>query len=380
MSRNRFSNAFVAVTFAVGITLPLIQQTTGLLPRVAVVDNRQLAPLPSLSPARAAIPAFPARFDAWYADHMGLRGALVTSYRWMTDAVLRSPDKVIIGRDDWLYLRRGVREDIDAVPLVRDWCGRFTFSERQIQSWVDAIAANRDWLAARGIDYLFVIPPNKMTVIPGHLPDRFQCRRGRTRLEQLERALAERRGIRLVDFRDILRRAAGSGESIWHRTDTHWNPRGVAAAYPLLMERIRTLQPAARRVDSFEVYAHGRDFGDLGRMIRTTGLESDIVWAVSPADPRSRPVPASFGEQTDVYGRGAGARSIDDPELPRALVFHDSFFDGAMNSFLGESFSRSVFVHHSHPQINRALVEQARPDIVIHEMVERNLLHPFFPR
>lgn len=378
MNPRRRSNIFVVVVFAAGISLPLAQQLTDLLPPVEVADNRQLAPFPPLTPVVSAAVQFPGRFDAWYADHMGLRGALVAGYRRLTDALLRTPDKVIIGKDDWLYLRRGVREDIETVPLMRDWCGRFPFSEQQLERWTETVAANKEWLAERGIDYLFVVVPNKLTIIPGHLPDRLQCRRGATRLEQLNRALEARRGVGMVDLRPALRQAALDGEPIWLRTDTHWNARGVAAAYPVLVDRVQALRPDARRIESFEVHARGRDFGDLGRMVHATDVESDILWVVTPGDVRSEPAPTPFPKQADVFGRKSSARRIDDPALPRAMVLHDSFFDGTMNDFLAESFARTVFVHYGRPDINRELVEQEQPDIVIHQLVERNLLHPFF--
>lgn len=376
----RFSNMFVVAVFALGIGMPALQQLTDLLPRVEVEDNRLLGRFPPLAPLPEAIAEFPGRFDAWYADHMGLRGILVSGYRWLTDGLFRSPDKVIIGRDDWLYLRRGVREDIETAPVVRDWCGRFGFSDSELDGWVDAITTNHRWLAERGIDYLFVVPPNKLSVMPAHLPARFQCRRGATRLEQLQAALARRSEIELVDLRDTLRRSAAAGEPVWYRTDTHWNARGVAAAYPALVDRIRAVRPAARVIDSFEMMDSGTSLGDLGRMTHQPGIVPDTYWSVRPADPLSEPAPTPFPDQQDAYGRRSNARTIDDPRLPSAMVFHDSFFDGPMNDYLAESFSRTVFVFHGRPEIERHLIEQERPDIVIHEMVERNLLHPFFPR
>lgn len=372
----RATNILVVLLFSAGISLPALQQLTDLGPRVDVVDNRALAPFPHLNASPSAIVKLPGRLEAWYADHMGLRGVLVSGYRWLTDTALRSPDKVIIGRSDWLYLRKGVNEDVATMPLMRDWCGRAGFTERQLDQWVATITENRDWLATRGIDYLFVVPPNKLTVLPEHLPPRFRCRRGATRLEQLEAALRRWSGIELVDLRAALRRSAG--EPIWYRTDTHWNARGVAAAYPALLSRIRALLPAAGAIQSFEVNAAGPRVGDLGGMVHIGGIEPDVFWSVHPATIRSRAVPTPFPAQADSYGRRSSARAIDDSSLPTAMVLHDSFFDGAMNDFLAESFSRTAFVFHGAPAIDRALVAREHPDIVIQEMVERNLLHPFF--
>jgi len=375
MPRSRLSSLLVVIIFAAGIGLPAAQQLSDILPRVEVVDNRALARFPPLPADAAALQRFPDRFEAWFADHMGLRGVLVTGYRFLTDAVLGSPDRVILGRDDWLYLRRGVRADIETVPLVRDWCGRFPFSAAELERWVETLTANRRWLAARGIDYLFVVPPNKMTVLPGHLPERFTCRPGTRRLEQLRQALSRRSGIEMVDLTRPLRRAAAAGVPVWYRTDTHWTPRGVAAGYGALIERIRALRPAAGRIRDFEVGRRGRVLGDLGRMVHREDIVPDVNWSVRPDSARSRRAPTPFPDQADAYGRRSSARAIDDPALPAAMVFHDSYFDGVMNTFLAESFRRSVFVFHGHPAINRELVEAEQPDIVIHEMVERNLLH-----
>lgn len=380
MRARRITDRLVLALFALGIFAPALQQITGLLPEVEVVDNRELVPFPPLTPTPEAIAVLPRGLEAWYADHLGLRGAMISGYRWLTDTLLRSPDKTILGRAGWLYLRKGITEDVDAMPLMRDWCGRAGFTERQLDEWVATITANRDWLARRGIGYLFVVPPNKLTVLPGHLPARFRCRRGATRLDQLEEALRRRGGIEVVDLRPALWQSAAAGAPIWYRTDTHWNARGVAAAYAPLMSRIRALLPNARAIESFDVRAGDRRLGDLGRMVQAGGVEPDIAWAVAPRNIRSHSVATPFPAVSDRYGRRSSAREVDDPSLPTAMVLHDSFFDGAMNDFLSESFSRSVFVFQGHPAIDRDLVLREHPDIVIQEMVERNLLHPFFAR
>lgn len=378
MRWERLANVIVVLSFAAAIAAPALQEVTDFLPKVQVVDNRELVPFPTLGTDFKTIIALPGRLQTWYADHMGLRGALVTAYRWLNDDLLRSPDKVVIGRNHWLYLRKGLLEDVETAPLIRDWCGRDELTAPELDKWVAAITANRDWLAKRGIDYLLVIPPNKLSVLPQHRPAWFRCRRGTTRLDQLESALRQRSGIEIVDFRDVLRRAAQAGDPVWFRTDTHWSPRGVAAAYPSLLARIHALLPAAGEIDSFDIGSRGTVLGDLGRMIDVDGLVPDIDWTVRPRARRSHVVPTPFPDQADLYGRRSSARAVDDPSLPTALVFHDSFFDGAMDDFLAESFSRTVFVFYGRPEIERRLVAEDDPDIVIQEMVERNLLHSFF--
>jgi hypothetical protein len=61
------------------------------------------------------------------------------------------------------------------------------------------------------------------------------------------------------------------------------------------------------------------------------------------------------------------------PELPRAIVLHDSFMVMLL-PFLSEHFSRVVYVWGD--QLDPALVERERPHVVIEERVERNLFEP----
>lgn len=69
----------------------------------------------------------------------------------------------------------------------------------------------------------------------------------------------------------------------------------------------------------------------------------------------------------------SGAREavtiVDDPSLPTAVVFHDSFMP-ALLPYLSQHFRRVRYVwcHYLQP-----VVDAERPDIVIHENVSRNV-------
>ena len=61
---------------------------------------------------------------------------------------------------------------------------------------------------------------------------------------------------------------------------------------------------------------------------------------------------------------------IDDPSLPRAVIFRDSFVSRLV-PFLSEHFSRAVYLWQNDFDANA--VEQERPDVVIQEIVGRHL-------
>jgi hypothetical protein len=62
------------------------------------------------------------------------------------------------------------------------------------------------------------------------------------------------------------------------------------------------------------------------------------------------------------------ATECDDPRLPRAVMFHDSFVV-AMLPFLSEHFRRIAYVWD--PDFHPDVVEREQPEIVLHELVER---------
>jgi hypothetical protein len=62
-----------------------------------------------------------------------------------------------------------------------------------------------------------------------------------------------------------------------------------------------------------------------------------------------------------------------DAALPRAVVVVDSF-GGALAPYLSEHFARSVFLTRILPPDQRlAIIDRERPDVVIEEIVERNV-------
>ena len=66
---------------------------------------------------------------------------------------------------------------------------------------------------------------------------------------------------------------------------------------------------------------------------------------------------------------------IDDPSLPRAVIFRDSFVSRLV-PFLSEHFSRAVYLWQN--DFDAAAVEHEHPDVVIQEIVGRHLYN-FIP-
>jgi hypothetical protein len=66
---------------------------------------------------------------------------------------------------------------------------------------------------------------------------------------------------------------------------------------------------------------------------------------------------------------------IPESNLPSLLIYHDSFGDAGLNNFLALNFRLAFYIRHtlSSGPLDRQTIEQFAPDLLIYEVVERNL-------
>jgi hypothetical protein len=148
----------------------------------------------------------------------------------------REPAEVLglMAEDGFLVFRREIE-----YLLAPDWS-----APGAPASPVPAIAAFKDDLAAKGIDFLFVPIPTKLDLYPEYLspgadtlPGHIAQPLGR----KLMRDLAEAR-VETLDLLTPFLRIKGASEAgkraLYQRQDTHWTTVGLEAAAQLIAERI----------------------------------------------------------------------------------------------------------------------------------------------
>ena len=311
----------------------------------------------------------PRQIDAWFDDHFGLRNSLVSLHGAVDYAIGVSSSKdVVLGRDGWLFYA--------ADRIIESRRGVIPFSEDELRTWQRRLEERRDWLAARGTHYVFVLAPEKSTIYPELLPPRLQPGSAPTRADQLFAWLHAHSTLDALDLREALS-AAKTGEQVYYRTDTHWNNVGGFVAYRQLAERLHARFPELRPLEPAElerrVFQMG---GDLAGMLALQPyLSEDYVGLFPEPDACEE---QAITEAMKLHPEDqAGIFACPHGELGRALIVHDSFFL-AIRPFFRRHFRRSTFVRSAfRPEI----VAEEHPDVVIEEMVERMLSRPgFVPR
>jgi hypothetical protein len=359
----------VALLFAIAIAWPAVALVWTHSRALTRFENRPMAPWPPLSMSRDFAPAF----DRAFSDRFGGRDALVRLHH---SGLLRLFDvsslaTVMVGEDGWYYWLGE-----DGHSLDRHYRGTREFTQSEVDKTVAEFVRRKEWLAAQGIAYVVVVVPDKFTIYPEHLPPWVARGLAVTPYDRIARALARDGRVPFVDLREPLR-AAKATERTYFKTDSHWNLNGAIVGYDAIMHEVRKALPgklASIAPVKRPPYTPGADFysGDLLQMLgMPSRVREDDVAPLGKllADAASR---CAHRVDKDQFP-GFEIYTCDKPGLPKLVMLRDSMAI-ALIPLLSENFSRAVYA--STRELDRALIEREKPDIVIEEMVERTLHAP----
>jgi hypothetical protein len=331
------------------------------------VENRKMASKPELSLILSSFPDYAAQFEKYYNDSFGLREKLI---RWNNRLRLflfgESPiSGVRLGREGWLYYA--------AEWELEEYENVMPYKVEGLEQIWGIQEDRRLWLDRRGIKLFIVVAPDKETIYGEYLPPGLHRIGKESRLDQLTSYFRSKPGIEIIDLREPLLQAK-SAQRLYHRTDTHWNDYGACVGYAALMDRIARYFPSVGRptIDSYTVSIAEGKGGDLADMLSLGDVIKEERITLAPKFiPRAVDASRSYPDPVDtsVYpGRKMVVKETNDPHLPKALIFRDSFASPLI-PFLAESFQSSVFVWTF--DFLPELIEREKPDIVIYECVER---------
>jgi alginate O-acetyltransferase complex protein AlgJ len=348
-------NRLLTVLFVLVISLPLAANLAGMDGADPGAENRELA-------------TWKDGASAWFDDHFGFRSTLV---RWYGETRLFglgvSPSAaVVVGRDGWFFYA----DD----KAVEDYANVELMTDAGLANWHEAVVRANDWLQSRKIAYVFTVAPDKHVVYAEEFPTAIARIHDMSRADQLYSALQDT-GL-AVDARPALF-GAKQQERLYQQTDTHWNDRGALVAYQQIINAVRvrvpSTPPAWTRSD-FTPTQRTVEGMDLAGMMGLTRVLREVDLALGPSRPRrARVVEPAGAAPTAEEGRLV--TEIDDPSLPRAVIFRDSFVSRLV-PFLSEHFSRAVYLWQN--DFDAAEVLKEHPDVVIQEIVSRHLYN-FIP-
>jgi len=216
---------------------------------------------------------------------------------------LRNPgDKVVLGRDGWLFYKPDLRYLVEPAP----------------DDPFSAIVTFRDQLSRKGIRLMVLPMPGKPSIYSEKLTRRADAQNGR--FESHTRnviAGLQRAGVETLDlfetFRLLRQRGVASyDEPYYLARDTHWSPAAARIAAEAAARRVRDLGWAQTGLTEYQArLVPIRRSGDIVRMIGGAAIEQQF--------------PAEEVLCHQVVQRTSGELYKDDPHSP-VLVLGDSFF------------------------------------------------------
>jgi hypothetical protein len=361
------SRLLVALFVAV-ISLPLAANLAGIDGADPGAESRELAPFPRADGSVTSLAHLPTAFGEWFDDHFGFRSRLVRWYGVSRLFVLGvSPSTTVgTGRHGWFFY-------VDD-QSVEDYARVDPMPDSALANWRAALLRARDWLHARNIAFVFTIAPDKHEIYADEMPATLARIGTLSRADQLFTALQDT-GL-AVDVRADLFDAK-TRERVYQHTDTHWNDRGALVAYQRIITAVRARVPGTPPAWSRDDFAPADrivEGMDLARMMGLMRVLREVDMTLLPTRPRrARVVEPAGARPTDEEGRLV--TEIDDPSLPRAVIFRDSF-TSRLVPFLSEHFSRAVYLWQN--DFDAAEVTKEHPDVVIQQIVGRHLYN-FIP-
>jgi len=358
-TRRRWPDRALIGLFVLFLLLPLLDMAFHVDPTSPPSENRLLTPFPPRPDGMAGLKKFLAGWEAYFNDHFGCRKVLVRWHNKLKWSLFKekSVRNVLVGTDGWMFF--------SASQMVEHFRGALQFTDQELADWRKLLEHRRDWLAQRGIKYLFVLAPDKQSIYPERLPAWLKNLGGRTKVDQLFAHMRAHSTVEMLDLRPALF-AAKKSAPVYLKTDTHWNKFGAFVACEevvraLAEHQVPGLAPVA--LDSFDRTNQLVAGGDLARGIGISMTESNAVFFTPKPE---LPVLEIFVPTGEHIKDMAFAKN---PQGHGRAMVHTDSFGRRWIPFLGYQFGEADFFWQYH--LDGPLIERQKPVVVINEMLER---------
>ena len=302
---------------------------------------------------------YPSEYESYFNDNLPFRNEMITLNSWINYFVFHAStnDKVIIGKDDWLFYGND-----NEIP-VACWWGNTVYTEAELQKIADNLTAIEAYLADRGIEFVVFIAPYKERIYPEMLPDYYGAPPERHMAEQVVDYIEENTDIRIVyPYKELIEVKEQVKDAVlYYKTDTHWNRVGAYVGSVALCRELGVYLPELTG-NEVSIERIGDWAGDLTSMIHLgkylRGNDSNYsITGYNDHDIENRTEDVKVA--SIYHSTGADTRKV--------YIAGDSYFT-SMAEYVGSQFNDSYIVHRAN-YTSDSLQEQA-PDIFVLEVID----------
>jgi len=293
--------------------------------------------------------------------------------------------QTVAGKEGFLFLGNQYAAILDKAS------GVYPYQESEIDQWTDKLKVVEDWYKKRNIEFILVIAPNKSSVYPEMLPDSIVYKEGETITDDIVE-YAQKKDIAVLDLRKILRESKRS-DLLYYKTDTHWNNKGSSIGFRDTMHFLNRQHNRSYKLPAYTLHKVREGAGDLAGFLKirkSLPLDYEVNFAydfnktvrvchgkisaeghiVQPCKMVNNPVVNIYAVDQYTINK--------DAENPQKLLLLSDSFSTANSKPYNAAFS-TIWKLHQGRIYGKELadfVEKHQPDIVIYQIVERDLYSP----
>ncbi|MDD6202650.1 MAG: DHHW family protein [Lachnospiraceae bacterium] len=315
-------------------------------------ENRALADFPTLS--LETYREYPRRFEDWLDDHLPFKESMVSSLNTMTYRLFKESevDKVIPGKDGWLFYDGAVNDDGDTVG---EYKRTVTVSQEELESIKENLVYLNESLDKKGIRLILMIPSNKEEIYSEYMPDFIKVMDGQSKCDILVDYLSKNAEIEVIYPKEKMLQYKEQ-YPLYYKTDTHWTLLGAYVAYGQLEDSLHEGIKELSYVSVKEI------------SLKEAGCSSDLAKMLNMK---------SYGENEKGYAleqypfadSSDGSRINKSAKYEERIAFVGDSFRTAMMPYIRGDYQYSYFIHRN--KFSEAEFEEFAPDVVVLEFAER---------
>ena len=351
------------ITIIFLISLPIIFFNSN--QEISEKENRKLAEKPLLIKENHLNMNIFEEYDYYLQDHFGFRNQLIqldakNPLKTKSSTVIGSIGRAIEGKNGWYFFTDSTNGN-----NFLDFHKRNLLNYKQVEQLSERIYKITEWCKEQNILFIFLIGPNKHSVYEEFYP--YDRPEGITRADQITKIFDELKVPYIFPRDFLISKKTEYDIPFYYETDTHWNPLGAYLVSTLIREKIESFFPTKNfpKIEYETKIDYSMTFGDL---LLILGIEKS-----KSTQPRLIPIGHDNADYYE-YLKNEGVNYVNtkgsDKNLPRALIFRDSFFY-ALEPFISPLFSNAEYRGKPFSDEDKDYVLQYKPDIIIFESVER---------
>ena len=314
-----------------------------------LAENRKLSEMPELKNEDGSINLnWSSEFETYLSEHFAFRQQLVT-----LDSIQKaklfgtsSNEKIIVGKDNWLYF----------ASTLDEYEAKNTLTQRQIDNTAKTLRLIQEYAEEKGAQFLFISAPNKNTVYPEYMPSRYLKGEKPNNLEMLSEAL-EKYCVNQLVLKDLF---LSQNKVLYHTRDSHWTNEGAVLVSNAIMDKLNYEH------NDFSDINHHTEMcweGDLDSMIFPTLniLSEEEIYDIDYGFDYI----GSFRTSDDML-----IRTINPNGEKNILMYRDSF-GRSLYPFISENALKAEYSREIPYRLD--MLETFEANAVILEIVQRNI-------